>query len=302
MVVSERDSGISQVRELLGSKPRPVGWAERRARIVEVGGAWPVADDIEFEPTDAGGLRAEWSKAPGVDSEHVLLFLHGGGYCSGSIASHRTLAAEAGRAAGIRTLALEYRLAPQHPFPAALADARAAWDWLIAQGIAPDRIVVGGDSAGAGLTLALWQDLRRTGREGPACVWLVSPWTDLTMSGASVDDNDGIDPLLHRAYLEELAAAYVPPGVDRADARVSPLFADLRGLPPTLVQVGADETLLDDSVRFVWAAARAEVDVRLHVYPHMIHAFPLWNAVLPAGRAALEEFGAFARECLEGLT
>ncbi|MEV4687387.1 alpha/beta hydrolase [Microbacterium sp. LWH3-1.2] len=292
------DSGIEQVRALLGSKPRPVGWAERRARIVEVGGAWPVADDIVFEQTDAGGVPAEWSRAPDADTARALLFLHGGGYCSGSIASHRTMAAEAGRAAGIRALALEYRLAPEHPFPAALTDALAAWDWLTATGIAPNHIVVGGDSAGGGLTLALWQELRRTGREGPAGLWLVSPWTDLTMSGASVDDNDAIDPLLHRSYLDELASAYVASGVTRDDPRVSPLFADLTGLPPALVQVGADETLLDDSVRLVRAAARAEADVRLHVLPHMIHAFPLWNAVLPAARAALAEFGDFARQHL----
>ncbi len=208
------------------------------------------------------------------------------------------MAAEAGRAAGIRTLALEYRLAPEHPFPAGLEDALAAWNWLTASGIAPSQIVVGGDSAGGGLSLALWRELRRAGHEGPACLWLVSPWTDLTMSGASVDDNDGIDPLLHRPYLEELAAAYVPLSVARDDPRVSPLFADLTGLPPTLVQVGADETLLDDSLRLVRAAARAEADVRLHVLPHMIHAFPLWNAVLPAARAALAEFGDFARQHL----
>ncbi|WP_374977180.1 alpha/beta hydrolase [Microbacterium trichothecenolyticum] len=292
------DSGIEQVRALLGSKPRPIGWAERRARIVEVGSAWPVADDIAFEPADAGGVPAEWSRAPGADTTRALLFLHGGGYCSGSIASHRTMAAEAGRAAGIRTLALDYRLAPEHPFPAALEDALAAWNWLTATGIAPNRIVVGGDSAGGGLSLSLRQALRSAGREGPACLWLVSPWTDLTMSGASVDDNDAIDPLLHRPYLEELAAAYVPPGVARDDPRVSPLFADLTGLPPTLVQVGADETLLDDSLRMVRAAARAEADVRAHVLPHMIHAFPLWNAVLPAARTALAEFGDFARQHL----
>jgi monoterpene epsilon-lactone hydrolase len=294
-VSADDETGIQQVRALLGSKPRPVGWAERRARIVDVGSAWPAADDIEFEPTNAGGVPAEWSRAPRADTARALLFLHGGGYCSGSLASHRTMAAEAGRAAGIRTLALEYRLAPEHPFPAALTDALAAWDWLTAAGIEPNRIVVGGDSAGGGLGLALWQELRRAGREGPVCLWLVSPWTDLTMSGASVDDNDAIDPLLHRAYLEELAAAYVPPGMARDDPRVSPLFADLTGLPPTLVQVGADETLLDDSIRFVRAAARAEADVRLHVLPHMIHAFPLWSAVLPAARTALADFGDFAR-------
>lgn len=289
------ENGIDVVRQMLGAKPRPVGWAERRARIVEVGGAWPVADDIAFETVDAGGVRAEWSRAPGTDTSRVLLFLHGGGYCSGSLASHRTMATEAGRAAGISTLALEYRLAPEHPYPAALDDARAAWNWLERQGFTGDRIVVGGDSAGGNLSLALWRDLRHAGRPAPAALWLASPWTDLTVSGASIDGNDAIDPLLHRAYLEELAAAFVPEGMPHDDPRVSPLFADLTGLPPTLVQVGADETLLDDSVRLVRAAALAEADVRLHVFPHMIHAFPLWNAVLPAARAALGEFGMFAR-------
>jgi acetyl esterase/lipase len=289
------DGGIAAVRALLGSKPRPVGWTERRARIEEVGGAWPIADDIAFESVDAGGVPAEWSRSPDADADGVLLFLHGGGYCSGSIASHRTMAAEAGRAARVGALAIEYRLAPEHPFPAALEDALAAWDWLLAQGFAPQQIIVGGDSAGGGLTLALWQELTRAERPGPACLWLVSPWTDLTLSGASMDDNAAIDPLLHRPYLGELAAAYVPTSIARDDARVSPLFADLTGLPPTLIATGTDETLLDDSVRFARAAAIAGVDVQLHAFPGMIHAFPLWNAVLAEARDALAEFGRFAR-------
>jgi epsilon-lactone hydrolase len=289
------DDGIAAVRALLGSKPRPVGWEERRARIEEVGGAWPVAGDIAFESVDAGGVPAEWSRAPGVAEDRVLLFLHGGGYCSGSIASHRTMAAEAGRAAEVSVLAVGYRLAPEHPYPAALDDALAAWDWLLAEGYAPERIVVGGDSAGGGLSLALWQELAQTGRTVPSCLWLVSPWVDLTLSGASMDDNDAIDPLLHRAYLDELATAYVPTGMARDDPRVSPLFADLTGLPPTLIGVGNDETLLDDSVRLARAAAIAGVDVQLHAFPGMIHAFPLWNAVLAEARDALAEFGRFAR-------
>jgi acetyl esterase/lipase len=289
------DDGIDAVRAMLGAKARPVGWVERRARIAEVGGAWPLADDIELETVDAGGVPAEWSRSPGAGTAGVLLFLHGGGYCSGSVVSHRTMAAEAGRAAGLPALAVDYRLAPEHPFPAAIDDAATAWEWLLAEGHRPEEIIVGGDSAGGGLSLALWQRLRREGRAGPAGLWLVSPWTDLTVSGASIDDNDAVDPLLHRAYLEELAAAYVPPDVRRDDPRVSPLFADLAGLPPALVHVGTDETLLDDSVRLVRAAALAGADVRLHVFPRMIHAFPLWNAVLPEARRALAEFGDFAK-------
>ena len=288
------DDGIDAVRAMLGAKARPVGWVERRARITEVGGAWPLADDIELETVDAGGVPAEWSHSPAAGTAGVLLFLHGGGYCSGSLVSHRTMAAEAGRASGLPALAVDYRLAPEHPFPAAIDDAATAWEWLLAEGHRPEEIIVGGDSAGGGLSLALWQRLHREGRAGPAGLWLVSPWTDLTISGASIDDNDAVDPLLHRAYFEELATAYVPADVRRDDPRVSPLFADLAGLPPTLVHVGTDETLLDDSVRLVRAAALAGADVRLHVFPRMIHAFPLWNAVLPEARRALAEFAGFA--------
>ena len=191
-------------------------------------------------------MPGEWSIAPGSDPSRLLIFFHGGGYCSGSIWSHRRLVSEAGRAAAARTLAIAYRHAPEHPFPAAYDDALAAWRGVIELGYAPSRIAVGGDSAGGALTLALAGDLKRRGDELPGCLWLISPWTDLTMSGASLTSKNAIDPLIHKDYLEELAAAYLPAGMDRKDPRVSPLYADLRGLPPTLIQVGSAETLLDD--------------------------------------------------------
>src|SRR5689334_7356102 len=147
---------IDAIRALLTSKPRPVGWSERRQRIDEIGSTWPVADDVELEEVDLGGdLPGEWSLAPGSDATHVLIFFHGGGYCSGSIVSHRRMVTEAGRAAGIRTLAVGYRLAPEHPFPAAFDDALTVWRCLRKQGIAAGHIAVGGDSAGGGLTIAL---------------------------------------------------------------------------------------------------------------------------------------------------
>jgi acetyl esterase/lipase len=296
-------SEIDIVRALLGSKPRPVGWAERRQRLDEVGSVWPVADDVRLESVDIGGTPGEFSSVPGADSSGVLLFFHGGGYCSGSILSHRRMVTEAGRACGLRTLAIGYRLAPDHPFPAAFDDAVAAWSFLRKQGIAAKKIVVGGDSAGGGLTLALLQHLRESGEEAPACAWLASPWTDLTMSGDTMSSDtraskDAVDPLIHKAYLEELAQAYAPVGVDRKDPRISPLFADLRGLPPLLIQVGSDETLLADSTRFAQAAGAAEVAVTLEIWPKMIHAWPLWNAHLEPGRAALAQLGAFARRWL----
>ena len=288
-------SEIDTVRALLGGKPRPVGWAQRRERIEEVCSVWPVADDIRLTPIDIEGLPAEWSIAPGSDPSRVLLFFHGGGYCSGSIVSHRRMATEAGRAAGARSLAVGYRLAPENPFPAALEDALKAWRFLLAQGVSPAHIVVGGDSAGGGLTAALINQLRAAGDAQPACAWLVSPWTDLTMSGPSLDEKDAVDPLIHRGYLTELADAYAPAGLDRRDPRLSPLYADLTGFPPTLIQVGSSEGLLDDASRFARAAGAADVDVTLEVWPHMIHAFPIWNAHLEPARRALASVGAFFR-------
>ncbi|WP_292127468.1 alpha/beta hydrolase fold domain-containing protein, partial [Mesorhizobium sp.] len=240
---------INAIRALLASKPRPVGWDERRARLDEVGSSSPVAAGIRCEAVTFNDLASEWSLAPGSDTDKVLLFFHGGGYCSGSIKSHRRMVTEAGRAMRMRTLAVGYRRAPEHPFPAQHEDALAAWRFLAEQGIAPDRIVVGRDSAGGNLSLSLVGRLRAAGERLPGCLWLVSPWTDLSMSGTTLSAKDGIDPIIHRAYLEELAGAYVPHDVDRRDPLISPLFADLTGFPPMLIQVGSAETLLSDATR-----------------------------------------------------
>jgi epsilon-lactone hydrolase len=286
---------IDAIRALLGSKPRPVGWAERRRRLDEVGSVWPVAEDVMLEAIDLDGVPGEWSIVPGNDASRVLLFFHGGGYCSGSILSHRRMVSEAGRAAGMRTLAVGFRLAPEHPFPAAFDDAMTAWRFLRKLGIAAEQIAIGGDSAGGGLTVALINHLRKAKETGPACAWLVSPWTDLTLSGSTLATKDAVDPLIHKAYLKELADAYLPAGMDRKDPRVSSLYADLKGLPPLLIQVGSAETLLADATRFAAAAGAAEVAVRLEIWPQMIHAWPLWNARLEPGRRAIANAGAFIR-------
>jgi acetyl esterase/lipase len=291
--MAERE--IDTIRKLLGSKPRPVGWSERRQRINEVGSTWPVAPDIQCEAVDCDGVAGEWSVAPGSEPMRALLYFHGGGYCSGSIVSHRRLVTEAGRAAGIRTLAIDYRLAPEHPYPAAHEDALAAWRFLRRQGIAAADIAVGGDSAGGNLTLGLISRLRSAGEALPACAWLVSPWTDLTMSGDTLATKDAVDPLIHKAYLDELANAYAQPSIDRRDPLISPLFADLAGFPPVLIQVGSAETLLADATRLAAAAGAANVDVTLQIWPHMIHAWPVWNAGLHDGRRALAYAGQFIR-------
>ena len=286
---------IDAIRALLSAKPRPVGWEERRQRIDEVGSVWPADTDVKLEPVDLGGVPGEWSSVAGSDASRVLMFFHGGGYCSGSIRSHRRLVTEAGRSAGIRTLAVGYRLAPEHPFPAAMEDALTAWHFLRQQGIAARHIAIGGDSAGGGLAVVLNNRLRDADEELPGCVWLVSPWTDLTMSGSTLITKDNVDPIIHKGYLGELADAYVPPGMGRKDPRVSPLYADLKGLPPMLVQVGSAETLLEDATRFAAAAGAADVSVTLEIWPHMIHAWPMWNAGLKPGRSALAHAGAFMR-------
>jgi acetyl esterase/lipase len=292
------ESEIDAIRALLSSKPRPVGWPERRKRLDDIGSVWPVANDVRLETVDIDGVEGEWSIVPGSDASRVLIFFHGGGYCSGSIVSHRRMVTEAGRAAGMRTLAVAYRLAPEHPFPAAYHDAMLAWRFLRDQGIPASHIAIGGDSAGAGLAVALICRLRDAGEELPACGWLASPWTDLTMSGSTFVTKNAIDPMIHKEYLNELADAYLPAGVDRKDPRVSPLYADLGNFPPILIQVGSAETLLDDATRFAHAAGAADVAVTLEIWPHMIHAWPLWNAHLEDGRRALLSAGSFIQRHL----
>jgi acetyl esterase/lipase len=288
-------SEIDAVRALLSSKPRPVGWPERRKRLDELGAVWPVADDVEFVDVDVNGLPGEYSIVPGSDASRVLLYFHGGGYCSGSIKSHRRLVTEAGRAARMRTLAVAYRLAPEHAFPAAYNDALSAWRFLRNQSIAASQIAIGGDSAGAGLTVALISRLRDAYEELPGCAWLISPWMDLTMSGSTLASKAAVDPLIHKEYLNELVEAYLPAGTNRKDPHVSPLYADLANFPPMLIQVGSDETLLDDATRLAARAGAADVAVTLQIWPQMIHAWPLWNAHLEDGRRALADAGAFIR-------
>jgi epsilon-lactone hydrolase len=289
-------SEIEAIRALLSSKPRPVGWPERRKRLDEVGSVWPVAGDVKLTEVDVSEVPGEWSIVPGSDPSRVLMFFHGGGYCSGSILSHRRLVTEAGRAAGVRTLAIAYRLAPENPFPAAYDDALTAWRFLRNQGIPAAHIAIGGDSAGASLTVALISRLHDAHEELPRCAWLISPWTDLTMSGSTLASKEAVDPLMHKTYLNELADAYLAPEMDRKDPRVSPLYADLKGFPPILIQVGSAETLLDDATRFAAVAGAADVPVNLEIWPQMIHAWPLWNAHLEPGRRALASAGAFIRE------
>ncbi len=284
--------GLAAVRALLAAETRPVGWPARRRRLDTVASIDGVAADIALEACRFDHVSAEWSLAPGSDPTRVLLFFHGGGYCSGSLESHRGMVAESGRAAGMRTLAVGYRLAPEDPFPAALDDALAAYEFLLEDGMDPGRIAIGGDSAGGGITLATLVRLREAGRPLPACAWLISPWVDLEMTGTTLDSKAEVDPLIHRAYLTELASAYLA-GESPRNPLASPLHADLNGLPPVLIQVGSDETLLDDAVRIAGRLGAADVAAMLEIWPHMIHAWHLWAVRLKDGREAIARAGAF---------
>ena len=285
---------IDTVREMLASSPRPAGLNERRKRLDALGTRYSLPADLRVEAADANGVAAEWTMTPEAEPARAVLFLHGGGYISGSLDSHRHMIGQAGREAQSRTLSLAYRLAPEHPFPAALEDAIAGYHFLLSQGFDPKRIAVAGESAGGGLAIAMLVSLRDRGIPLPACTWCSSPWVDLEATGGSMTANASVDPLIQKAYLMELAAAYLK-GADPRTPLASPLYADLRGLPPMLIQVGSAETLLDDSVRLAGAAGAAGVRVTLEVWPDMIHAWHLFYRQLADGRCALAQVGAFIR-------
>ena len=266
-----------------------------RTAYEELASRFPFAEDIRTARVAAGDVAGEWVAAPGVADDRVLLFLHGGGYIMGSMATHRALISRLSRAAGVRALGLEYRLAPENPFPAALEDAVAAYRWLIASGVSPKRIVIGGDSGGGGLTVATLVALRYLGEPLPAAGFCISAWTDLTQTAESLGTNAAVDPFLQREALELMAGLYLG-ARDRCTPLASPLHADLRGLPPLLLMVGSSETLLDDSTRLADRANAAGVEATLEVWDDMIHCWPSFASMLPEGQQAIERMGEFIRE------
>lgn len=268
---------------------------EMRADMAAATTAMPLPADVEFQPVTAGGVPAEWTRVPGAARDRAVLYLHGGGYCIGSIATHRQLVAGLSQAAGAQVLSLDYRLAPEHPHPAAVEDATAAYRWLVREGLRPQRLAIAGDSAGGGLTLAALLALRDAGDPLPAAGVCLSPWTDMTASGESMTSKAAVDPMVQRPALLQMAAAYVGTGDPRGPL-VSPLFARLEGLPPLLLQVGTAETLLDDSTRLAERARAAGVEVTLEAWDEMIHVFQAFAFLLPEARQAIERIGSFLSE------
>jgi acetyl esterase/lipase len=264
--------------------------AESQARA-----ATPLPDGTMHAAADADGVPGEWVAAPGVALDAVFLFLHGGGYYRGSAASSRATSARIAAACGARVFSIDYRLAPEHPFPAAVEDAHTAYRWLLDQGIAANRIAVGGISAGGGLTLALLLKLKQDGAPLPAAAVPMSAWTDLAQSGETMVSKAEIDPAISKPYLDRMAGHYLA-GADPRTPLASPLHGALDGLPPLLIQVGTAETLLDDSRRFAERARAAGVDVTYEPWEDMIHGWHGNGDVLPEANEAIAAIGAFFKQ------
>ncbi len=256
--------------------------------------AFPIAEDVTFEPTTLGGVPARWSMTPGALKERVLYYLHGGGYLLGSSLAYRSLFSELARAMGARGLAIDYRLAPENPFPAAVDDAVSGYRALLSQGIAPGSIAIAGDSAGGGLTVAMLVAARDAGLPMPAAAVAISPWADMECTGGSMFSKAANDPSLNREGLLAMGSLYLN-GASPRTPLASPLHAKLTGLPPLLIQVGSLEVLLDDATRLAARAAEADVAVQLEVWPRMPHVWHGFAFALSEGRDAIAAAGAFVK-------
>jgi acetyl esterase/lipase len=294
--------------------PRPALWTFPYEGVVQLMQAGTPGGDIEdaeqirkplnrvalLSPTTSrtelvtvAGMAAEWQLPADLEPRRVVLYLHGGGYVSGSPRTHRAITARLAQLAPARVLVIDYRLAPESPYPAALEDAWAAYWWLLTNGTPAHQIVLAGDSAGGGLTVALLLALRDAHVPLPAAAVCLSPWLDLALTGQSVNNDRGAD-YLNRSVLATSADMYLA-GIDPQTPLASPLYADLHGLPPMLLQAGTAELLLDDSIRFAARAHAAEIDLQLETWPEMIHVWHFTFLIQPKARAAMRRVAHFIR-------
>ncbi len=287
---------LQPIVDMMRSRPsyKEATIEQLREGLVKLIQQYPVPEDLQCEAVDADGVPGEWIAWPGADAGRVVYYLHGGAYVRGSVDTHRNLMGGISRHSGARMLGVDYRLGPEHPFPAAVHDALTGYGWLLTQGIPPERIVIAGDSAGGGLALAVLVALRDAGDPLPAGGVLLSPWTDMEATGNSIETKAAVDPMIQREYLLDMAKMYLG-GADPRDPLASPLLAELHGLPPLLIQVGTAETLMDDSDRVAEKVKAAGGQVTLEHWDDMVHAWPLFAPVLPEGREAIEKIGAFVK-------
>jgi len=295
------DPQMQKLRALIASRPRATELAQMRSDSDARGAnlAKMANREVKTEKVSANGVDSEWLTTPDSSAEKAILYLHGGGYVLGSVESHRHFAAEAGRQAGARTLAINYRLAPEHPFPAPVEDTVAAYRYLLDSGIKPNHICIAGDSAGGGLVVGALLAIKEAKLPLPACGWCISPWVDMEALGQSFTDRSETDPTVQKATILQMAQWYLGEQ-DRRHPHAAPIYGDLRGLPPLLIQVGSVETLLDDSLALARKCAIDEVPVSLEIWPEMIHIWHIFFPMLDAGQRALESGGAFVRNALRG--
>ena len=296
MAASPQLGAAIQMFRSLGEKFETLTDVEEfRAAYEEFAAQFQQEEGTTYERVGAGGVPADWIVAPGAVDDRVVLYLHGGGYMIGSMRTHRATLSRISKASSGRVLGLDYRLAPENPFPAAVEDTVAAYRWLLSSGTDPKKIAIAGDSAGGGLMVAALIALRYVGEPMPAAGISHSGWTDLKHTGESMTTKAEIDPILSREMLDLMAQTYAG-DKDLGTPLVSPFYADLYGLPPLLVQVGTAEVLLDDSIRFAERAKAAGVDVTLEVWDDMPHVWQCFAATLPEGQQAINHIGEFIRK------
>ena len=291
---------LQAVVDALRAQPDEPDLAVRRANMETLSATAPMPEGVTVTPVDAGGVPCEWVEMPGADPTRAILYFHGGGYTTGSLNTHRRFVALLSERTGARVLNVGYRLAPEHPFPAAVDDALDAYRWLISDDggcVEAEHVVLAGDSAGGGLAAATLVALRDQPEQDPAGAALISPWTDLALSGASMDSRAALDPMCSREKLSVHAQHYL--GAIGADAPLaSPLYADLTGLPPLLIHVGDHETLLDDSMRLAERARAAGVDVTIDAVPEMIHVWHIFAGLVPESEPALDDLTTWVKKRL----
>ena len=292
------DTEIGALREKLASRVRSDDYRQRRKDMDAAFSQYPVARDVTVEPVTANGVRAEWTSTPQDDRDAALLYVHGGGYVIGSLDSHRHLVSEAGRAAkpghwrSITAWRRNIRSPRRSRMPSPAIATCCPRD-------RPGRIAIAGDSAGGGLVVAAMLAIRDAGLEQPACGWCISPWVDMEGIGETMSTKEAADPMVQRAPLLDMARLYLG-GADPRAPLAAPIYADLTGLAPLLIQVGAAETLLDDAIRLAKVAGAADVRVDLQIWPEMVHVWHIFHPELKAGRRAIEQGGAFVRTMMAG--
>jgi monoterpene epsilon-lactone hydrolase len=272
--------------------PLGSGDIEQIRKGMEMAPPYPQPQDVAWETVVANGVECEWNTPSEAEAGRTIVYYHGGGYAIGSVRGHRGLCSNLARGTRARVLSVEYRMAPENPYPAAVEDAVAAYRFVLDQGADPSKVAVGGDSAGGGLALAALISLKESGDPLPGAGICLSPWVDLTLSNASIERVAPQDPMLSPEILRVFRDAYLAGGDPKAPT-ASPIFGELAGLPPLLIQAGSSEVLVGEIEDFAARAKAQDVDVTLDIWQDMIHVWPTFADMLPEGRRAIADIGKF---------